>query len=73
LECGDLSPLCFRCDLSQRVLAAAASSRREEKAVTGHRTPKELPHVSHAWPRFFIEVFFGAGFVSAADDFFNPR
>jgi len=41
LECGDLSLLCFRCDLSQRfALGTAASSRREEKAVTGHRTPK---------------------------------
>jgi NAD(P)-dependent dehydrogenase (short-subunit alcohol dehydrogenase family) len=41
LECGDLSPLCFRCDLSQRLFfETAASSRREEKAVTGHRTPK---------------------------------
>jgi BASS family bile acid:Na+ symporter len=43
LECGDLSPLCFRCDLSQRlVFGTAASSRREEKAVTSHRTPKLL-------------------------------
>jgi hypothetical protein len=40
LECGDLSPLWFRCDLSQRLFKAAASSRREEKAVTSHRTPK---------------------------------
>jgi amino acid transporter len=61
LECGDLSPL-----LGSRPVATvlellqrpAASSRRENKAVTGHRTPKVAPHRRRArlelaaFPRF---------------------
>jgi hypothetical protein len=47
LECGDLSPLCIRGDLSPRSSlesqpAIGCDRSQPAKAVTGHRTPKEL-------------------------------